>query len=100
MMASIRLFTMMDTDENGLLSVTEIREFLSNGSLEDVFIPEMQQSNVKLDYAELRDIWGSIIEMWQDDAEAEDKDGITMTEFIGAAMRFHGEAKSRDLLSM
>lgn len=95
-LATMRLFSMIDVGNNGLITPKEIELFLRHNSIQDVLQKDFEHLNIHMDYTELSAIYEIIIEDWSGSKAQED--AITPEEFAGAAMRLQGQAKSRDML--
>merc|ERR1712048_1022678 len=97
-LAIVRLFSLIDRDRNGAISASEIAAFLNeHDDLGNVLGEEKAILKFKIDYVELMETCQAILVDWSNPDNPDD-DGITFEEFVGAAMRLQGTAKSRDLL--
>lgn len=99
LLATVRLFSLMDQDGNGMISAREIMAFLESNDIQKALEQEMSQFHIKLDYASLMEICRRIADEWFD-ASSPDLDGITVEEFAGAASRLQGLARSQDMLTV
>eukprot|EP00927_Polykrikos_kofoidii_P074436 TRINITY_DN7042_c0_g1_i2.p1 TRINITY_DN7042_c0_g1~~TRINITY_DN7042_c0_g1_i2.p1 ORF type:complete len:991 (+),score=109.05 TRINITY_DN7042_c0_g1_i2:63-3035(+) len=100
MIASGRLFSLCDKNRNGLVTTGELLSFLRENDLKSALEHDMESLSLRVDYVELTDILLGICEEWRGvDEGGGESDGITMEEFVGAAMRLAGPARSEDLVA-
>jgi hypothetical protein len=99
LLATVRLFSLMDEDGNGEVSAREMMTFLDSNDIQKALEQEMRQFHIQLDYTSLLEICRLIAEEWFD-ASSPEQDGITVEEFAGAASRLHGLARSQDMLTV
>jgi len=98
-LATTHLFSLIDTDGNGLLSAEELASFLESHDIQKMLEKHMKTLGLKIDYIELAEAIVHMIEEWYGQEIEDDRAAVSLEEFVGAASASTGMAKSRDLWS-